>query len=59
MKKNHQYWLEEERRILRGILDVVMDNISLESKGHTPNWKKVMERVEKYEDNYSPLGDKQ
>jgi len=47
----------KERIYLRVILNEVVDGIQEEAHGHTPNWQRVMGRVEKYEDKFSPLGD--
>lgn len=55
--KNTITLLEKERNALRKIVDITMDCIIRERRGHTQNWKKVYDLVEKYEDDYSPVGD--
>jgi len=65
MKKNltikllrtHCRGLEKERKRLRSILNETADCIQGEVHGHTPNWKRLLARLEKYEDAYAPLGD--
>jgi len=47
----------KERKRLRSILNEAADCINGAAHGHTPNWKRLLERIEKYEDAYAPLGD--
>lgn len=49
--------LNTERKILRRILNESSDCIQDAAHGHTPNWHRLVERIEKYEDDYAPLGD--
>lgn len=49
--------LERERTRLRSILNEAANRIQDAAHGHTPNWKKLVARIEKYEDDYAPLGD--
>lgn len=49
--------LNTERKRLRSILNEAANCIQKESHGHTPNWGRLVERIEKYEDAYAPLGD--
>ena len=49
--------LNKERKRLRSILNEAANCIQDTAHGHTPNWKKLVERIEKYEDAYAPLGD--
>lgn len=46
-----------ERKRLRSILNEAANCINDAAHGHTPNWKRLVERIEKYEDAYAPLGD--
>lgn len=46
-----------ERKRLRSILNEAADCIQDAAHGHTPNWKRLVARIEKYEDAYAPLGD--
>lgn len=49
--------LTKERRRLRGIVDETANCIHAAAHGHTPGWRKLMRRIEAYEDAYSPAGD--
>lgn len=49
--------VQKERKRLRSILNQAANCIQDASHGHTPNWKHLIERIEKYEDSYAPLGD--
>lgn len=49
--------LGKERKRLRSILNEAANCIQDAANGHTPNWGRVVERIEKYEDAYAPLGD--
>ena len=49
--------LEKERKRLRSILNEAANCISYNAHGHTPNWGRLVQRIEKYEDKYSPLAD--
>ena len=49
--------LNKERKRLRSILNEAADCIQDAAHGHTPNWHRLFERIEKYEDAYAPLGD--
>jgi hypothetical protein len=49
--------LNSERKRLRSILNEAADCIQDAAHGHTPNWHRLVERIEKYEDAYAPLGD--
>ena len=54
----HQIKLDrKERKKLRKIASLTAQAIHDESHGHTPNWKKVLDLIEKYEDDHSPLED--
>lgn len=50
--------LERERRRLRSILNEAANCIQDAAHGHTPNWHRLVDRIEKYEDAYAPLADK-
>jgi hypothetical protein len=58
-----RYWsaearqLNNERRILRKLLSEAAECIQSSAHGHTPNWHRLMEGIERYEDDYSPLED--
>lgn len=49
--------LNAERNRLRSILNQAANCIQDAAHGHTPNWQRLVERIEKYEDAYAPLGD--
>ena len=49
--------LNRERKRLRRILNQAANAINDAAHGHTPNWHRLVERIEKYEDDYAPLGD--
>ena len=49
--------LAKERKRLRSIVDEAASCINASAHGHTPNWRKLMRRIEAYEDAYSPAGD--
>jgi hypothetical protein len=49
--------LNSERKTLRRILDKAADCIQESAHGHTPNWNRLVDLIEKYEDKYAPLGD--
>lgn len=49
--------LNKERKRLRSILNEAANCVQDAAHGHTPNWKRLVERIEKYEDAYAPLGD--
>ena len=49
--------LNAERKRLRSILGEAADCIHDAAHGHTPNWHRLVGRIEKYEDAYAPLGD--
>ena len=53
----HCRHLDKERKRLRSLLNEAADCIQGAAHGHTPNWKKLLDRLEKYEDAYAPLGD--
>lgn len=49
--------LNAERKRLRSILNQAANCIQDAAHGHTPNWHRLKERIEQYEDAYAPLGD--
>lgn len=49
--------VQKERKLLRSILNEAANCIQDSAHGHTPNWKHLVEQIEKYEDAYAPLGD--
>jgi hypothetical protein len=49
--------LKKERIKLRKALGMAADAINDSAHGHTPNWYKVVAAIDKYEDDYAPLGD--
>lgn len=49
--------LEIERKRLRKILNLAANCLHDASHGHTPNWGRLVKRIEAYEDAYAPLGD--
>lgn len=49
--------LNKERKRLRSILNETANCIQDTAHGHTPNWDKLVARIEKYEDSYAPLSD--
>lgn len=50
--------LDTERKRLRSILNEAANCINDSAHGHTPNWEKLVARIEAYEDAYAPLVDK-
>lgn len=48
---------KKERKRLRSILNEAANCIQDTARGRTPNWKRLVERIEKYEDAYAPLSD--
>ena len=49
--------LNRERKRLRRILNQSANAINDAAHGHTPNWNRLVEHIEKYEDDYAPLCD--
>lgn len=49
--------LNAERKRLRSILNQAANCINDAAHGHTPNWHRLVARIEQYEDAYAPLGD--
>lgn len=49
--------LNKERKLLRRIVDSAANCISDSARGHSPNWRAVMDKIDAYEDAYSPAGD--
>jgi len=49
--------LNIERRRLRRVLNLAANCVNDSAHGHTPDWKKLVSKIESYEDAYSPLGD--
>lgn len=47
--------LSKECNRLRSIVDHTKAFIDLEGRGHTPNWKRLVKRIEAYEDAYGPI----
>lgn len=49
--------LNAERKRLRALLELTADCINATAHGHTPDWHRLLKRIEAYEDSYAPLGD--
>ena len=49
--------LFNERIQLRKLLGMAADAINDSKHGHTPNWRKLVKDIEKYEDDYAELND--
>lgn len=47
--------LTRERARLRKCLSLAADCVQASAHGHTPDWRKLSAKVERYEDSYSPL----